>query len=138
MKPRIDTSNVPEYEAQNQVDLLSAFNRFCALRGKTSHGFDVGAITAVNQWALKYVPRCGWMIVSGLGGCGAAMTRFNGYIKDTWSMLIAVEMMEKVTRDIAEEADDKRFGPRCEGCYRRPNEAEPHSKDCFRLEDITA
>ena len=69
-----------------------ALQNLCRAMGTTSRGFDVDAIDGGNQWALEYTKGCGWMVVSGLGGVGAALSRWNGYIRNRWNLLMALEM----------------------------------------------
>jgi hypothetical protein len=129
-KPAIDTSDIDRYEAQHQEDLLAAFERLCERMGKTCRGFDADAIDDFHQWALKYRPGGGWMIVCGRGGVGCALTRYNGYIKSTWEMLIAVEMLEHLLNTQSEDAAEKLYGPRCWDCGSRPREEQPHTNQC--------
>lgn len=87
-------------------ELLQAFADMCRRLGKISRGFDVEAITApcdgpqyggTPQWAMKYQKRCGWMIVSGKGGCGAALSRWNGYVQTRWNFLMLIEAVSHST-----------------------------------------
>jgi len=75
--------------------LANALQRLCNAVGTTSRGFDVNAIDGGDQWALKHNPGAGWMVVCGLGGCGAALTRWNGYIRYRWNMLMALEIAQE-------------------------------------------
>ena len=74
--------------------LLHAFERMCKQLGKQSRGFDVEAIDGRDQWAMRHRPECGWMVVCGLGGCGAALSRWNGYVPTRWSLLMLIEAVE--------------------------------------------
>ena len=76
--------------------LVDALNRLCEAVGTTSRGLDVSAINGKDQWALKYTPGVGWMVVCGLGGCGAALSRWNGYMRYRWNVLMALEMAREV------------------------------------------
>jgi hypothetical protein len=82
----------------SKKELRVALDRLCQELGTTSRGFDVGAINGPDQWALKYTPGCGWMVVCGLGGCGAALSRWNGYIRYRWNLLMALEMAQITMR----------------------------------------
>lgn len=75
-----------------KAQLVDALNRLCEAVGTTSRGLNVGAIDGPDQWALKHTPKFGWMVVCGLGGCGAALSRWNGYIRYRWNVLMALEM----------------------------------------------
>ena len=77
-------------------DLKFALERLCKAVGTTSRGFDVGAINGPDQWALHHRPGAGWMVVCGLGGCGAALSRWNGYIRYRWNVLMALEMAREI------------------------------------------
>jgi len=81
-------------------ELLDAFGRLCKKIGVVSRGFDVAAITApcdgakhdgTTQWAMKKTKGLGWMVVCGKGGCGCALSRWNGYIKGRWNFLMMIE-----------------------------------------------
>ena len=85
-------------EKDERTTLLRAFEGVCKVLSKECLGFHVREISKENQWALKYTLGQGWMVVCGLGGVGAAMTRYNGYVKDTWSMMIALEMVSLAMR----------------------------------------
>ena len=79
-----------------KAQLLQAFERTCHVLGKTSRGFDIGAIDGGGQWAMQYRPKKGWMVVCGRGGCGApTITRWNGYMQTRWNFMM---MFEAVTR----------------------------------------
>ncbi len=73
---------LPKLNKQVRDELLDAFEQLCKKFGVKSMGFDYNAITATKQWALSYTEGLGWMIVCGLGGCGCALSRWNGYIGD--------------------------------------------------------
>ena len=81
-------------------ELASALQRLCQEVGATSRGFNVEAIDGRDQWALKYTKGYGWMVVCGLGGCGAAISRWNGYIRYRWNLLMALEMAWEVARKL--------------------------------------
>ena len=81
-------------------ELEFALDRLCRAMGTTSRGFNVDAIDGMDQWALMYKPGAGWMVVSGLGGCGAALSRWNGYIRYRWNLLMALEMAESAMRRV--------------------------------------
>jgi hypothetical protein len=81
-----------------KAQLLQAFERMCKALGKTSRGFDVEAIDAQDQWAMKYTPKCGWMIVCGLGGCGVPLGRWNAYVQTRWNFLMLLEAVETACR----------------------------------------
>ncbi len=86
----------PEPPEVSREDLARAFERMCKTLGKTSRAFDVNAIDGPHQWAM--MNRDGlWMIVSGLGGCGAAVSRRNGYVQGDWNFLMLIEAIEIVT-----------------------------------------
>lgn len=79
--------------------LLDAFASMCNKLGIVSRGFDVKAITApidgdkhdgTKQWAMNKA-ECGWMVVCGKGGCGAALSRWNGYVRTRWDFLMLLE-----------------------------------------------
>lgn len=81
-------------------ELLSAFETMCNKLGKVSRGFDADSITApidgpkhdgTSQWAMQHTKGFGWMIVSGKGGCGAALSRASGYVKKKWDFLMLIE-----------------------------------------------
>jgi hypothetical protein len=74
-----------------KTELLGVFNHMCAVLGKQSLGFNPDLINGADQWAMKYTPKCGWMVVSGLGGCGAALSRWNGYMQTRWNFLMMME-----------------------------------------------
>ena len=83
-------------------ELLDIFEQLCERYKVKSRGFNPELITApidgdrydgVPQWAMKHVKGSGWMIVCGWGGCGAAFTRYNGYIKGCWNFLILMEAL---------------------------------------------
>lgn len=87
-------------------ELLFAFETMCRQLGKVSKGFDAESITApcdgdkydgTDQWAMKYTKRCGWMIVCGKGGCGCALSRFNGYVQTRWNFLMLIEAVTHTT-----------------------------------------
>ena len=90
-------------------ELVSALDRLCAIVGKTSHGFAVDRINGGDQLAIKYTPGFGWMVVCGIGGCGAALSRAGGYHRTRWSLLMALEMSFLVARGIAPEITDVRL-----------------------------
>lgn len=73
--------------------LLESFNRLCEAYGVESAGFDPNKIASPfdGHWAMSYTKNLGWMIVCGMGGCGAKFTRFNGYIKNRWDFLMFIE-----------------------------------------------
>ena len=88
--------------------LVTALDDLCRVVGTTSRGLNVDAIDGPDQWALAHRPGTGWMVVSGLGGCGAALSRWNGYIRYRWNVLMALEM----ARQIAVEMDSKKLPER--------------------------
>lgn len=94
-------------------ELVDALDRLCAAVGTTSRGTNVDAIDGPSQWALAYRPGAGWMVVSGLGGCGAALSRWNGYIRYRWNVLMALEMARHiaVTMKSAAKGTDERNTP---------------------------
>jgi len=94
MKRRIVT--VPRVK---KASLLQAFENMCKALSKTSRGFDVKAIDGKNQWAMTYKPKCGWMVVCGLGGCGAALSRWNGYMQTRWNFLMMLEAVTDARKD---------------------------------------
>jgi hypothetical protein len=85
--------------------LTDALSRLCQLVGTTSRGLDVEAIDGPDQWALRHTPGLGWMVVCGLGGCGAALSRWNGYIRYRWNMLMALEMAWTIMSRVARSSD---------------------------------
>lgn len=89
---------LPKMSKERREDLLRAFRELCNALGKECKEFNYNDITKSGQWALAYRKNCGWLIVCGLGGCGCALTRFNGYIKGTWNMMIAMEMTTMAVR----------------------------------------
>jgi hypothetical protein len=75
--------------------------------GVESAGFDPKAITAPidgprhdgkTRWAMKYTKGCGWMVVCGTGGCGAPLSRWNGYMQTRWNFLMMIEAVDNVVR----------------------------------------
>jgi hypothetical protein len=87
----------------SRAKLLDRFETMCTTLGKQSRGFDVDAINGVDQWAMRKKAE-GWMIVCGLGGCGSALTRWNGYVATRWSLLMLIEAVTN-----ALEQDARRF-----------------------------
>jgi hypothetical protein len=88
--------------------LLRTFQYLCDVMGVVSRGFDREAITApidgsaydgTSQWAMHHEIKLGWMVVCGAGGCGAALSRWNGFIMNRWDFLM---MMEAVIHAIRE------------------------------------
>lgn len=75
----------------SRQELLDTFDRMCKALGKSSKGFEPGKITGKDQWAMQYRKDCGWMIVCGLGGCGAALSRWNGYVQNRWDLMMLME-----------------------------------------------
>jgi len=80
--------------------LLDAFEDLCRVMGTTNRGFDYKAITApisgaaydgTEQWAMMYRDGMGWMVVGGIGGCGAALSRWNGYMRTRWDFMMMLE-----------------------------------------------
>jgi len=95
--------NVPKV---TKAALLQAFEILCDKLGVKSRGFDVEAITApcdgpaydgTKQWAMKYTKGCGWMIVCAKGGCGCALSRWNGYVQTRWNFLMLIEAVTHLT-----------------------------------------
>jgi hypothetical protein len=81
-------------------ELLRVFESLCSRMGKTSAGFDASAITAPidgpkhdgkSRWAMKHTKGLGWMVVRGTGGCGAALSRWDGYMRTRRSFLLMME-----------------------------------------------
>ncbi len=89
-----------------KAELLRAFERVCKLIGKKSNGFDanINLDNGRNQWAMLYRKKCGWMVVCGSGGCGAALSRWNGYLPTRWSFLMMLEAVETCAQDLKYEA----------------------------------
>jgi len=86
----------------SDADLLNTFESVCHLAGVVSRGFDREAITApidgdvydgTTQWAMHYEKSMGWMVVSGWKGCGAALSRWNGYVRTRWDFLMLLEAL---------------------------------------------
>jgi hypothetical protein len=48
---------------------------------------------------MKYSKGCGWMVVSGKGGCGAALSRWNGYMQTRWNFMMMIEAVTRVAYD---------------------------------------
>ena len=79
----------------------------CNALGVVSAGFDVDAITAPidgprhdgkTRWAMKHTKRCGWMVVCGAGGCGAVLSRWNGYMQTRWNFMMMIEAVAQVAQ----------------------------------------
>jgi hypothetical protein len=90
----------PKVPRVSKAELLRAFEAMCRKIGVESAGFDPKAITApidgskhdgVTRWAISYNKRFGYMIVSGAYGCGCPLSRFNGYVKNRWDLLMLIE-----------------------------------------------
>jgi hypothetical protein len=81
------TVSVPKMRKQ---ELLGAFERMCKALGKTSRGFD-HKNNGRDEWSMRYQPGHGWMVVSGIGGCGASLSRWNGYMQTRWNFLMMME-----------------------------------------------
>ncbi len=81
-----------------RAQLLEAFERMCLALGKTSRGFDAKAISAKDQWAMSYTPKCGWLIVCGLGGCGVPLGRWNAYVQTRWNFMMLLEAVAEGVR----------------------------------------
>jgi hypothetical protein len=79
-----------------RAELVDALDRLCDAVGTVSRGFNVEAIDGPDQWALRYCRGYGWMVVCGLGGCGCALSRANGFVRNRWSLLMALEMARTV------------------------------------------
>lgn len=84
----------------SKKELLQSFERMCKVFGVVSAGFDRQAITAPIdgdkydgkiRWAMNYEKRFGWMVVCGAGGCGACLSRYNGYMQTRWNFLMMIE-----------------------------------------------
>lgn len=91
----------------SEQELLSAFERMCRQLGVMSRGFDADAITApidgpkydgIEQWAMRHTEGLGWMVVCGAGGCGAALSRGNGYVKKKWNFLMLIEAVARTAQ----------------------------------------
>lgn len=91
-----NTRDMQKLPKVTKDELVAALDRLCAAVGTTSRGLNVDAINGPNQWALSHLPGAGWMVVCGLGGCGAALSRWNGYIRYRWNVLMALEMARQI------------------------------------------
>jgi len=97
-----DEERVSKTLRVSDEDLLKTFERMCTSLGVLSRGFHPEDITApidgarydgTKQWAIHHNQK-GWMVVCGSGGCGAALSRWNGYVRERWDFLLLLEAVE--------------------------------------------